>query len=53
MLFLLTDSPQKLKSENIHGTLIILLHVSPRSPQLQRHSFSTKTHTHTKQLQLQ
>ena len=39
MLFLLTDSPQKLKSENIHDTLIIILYVSPRSPQLQRHSF--------------
>ena len=36
MLFLLTDSPQKLKLENIHDTLIILFYVSPRSPQLQR-----------------
>ena len=29
--------PSKLKSENIHDALIILLNVSPRSPQLQRH----------------
>ena len=28
MLFLLTNSPQKLKLEKIHGTLIILLYFS-------------------------
>ena len=39
MLFLMTDSPQKLKSENVLDTLIILLYVSPRSAQLQRHLF--------------
>ena len=32
MLFLLTDSPQKLKLEKIHGALIILLYVSLNSP---------------------
>ena len=42
MLFLLTDSPQKLKLENIHDTLIILFYVSPRSPQLQDFSFFIK-----------
>ena len=31
MLFPLTDSPQKLKSENIHDTLIIPFYVSPNS----------------------
>ena len=36
MLILLTDSPQKLKLEKIHDTLIILFYVSPRSPQQQR-----------------
>ena len=36
MLFLLTDSSQKLKLEKIHGTLIILFYVIPSSPQLQR-----------------
>ena len=36
LLFLLTDSPQKLKLENIHDTLIILFYVILRSPQLQR-----------------
>ena len=35
-LFLSTDSPQKLKLEKIHGTLIILFYVSPSSPQLQK-----------------
>ena len=35
MLFLLTDSPQKLKLEKIHDTLTILFYVSPRSPQVQ------------------
>ena len=36
MLFLLTDSPQKLKLEKIHGTLIILFYVSLSYRQLQR-----------------
>ena len=36
MLILLTDSPQKLKLEKIHDTLIILFYVSRRFPQLQR-----------------
>ena len=36
MLFLLTDSPQKLKLEKIHGTLIILFYLNPSFPQLQR-----------------
>ena len=36
MLFLLTDSPQKLKLEKIHDTLMILFYVSPSSPQLSR-----------------
>ena len=35
ILFLLTDSPQKLKLEKIDGTLIILFYGSPSSPQLQ------------------
>ena len=34
MLFLLTDSPQKLKLEKLHRTTIILIYVSPSSPQL-------------------
>ena len=37
MLFLLTDSPQKLKLEKVHGALIILFYVSPISPPLQSH----------------
>ena len=41
---LLTDSPQKLKLENIHDTLIILFYVSPRSPQLQRLFFFYQKH---------
>ena len=36
MLFLLTDSPQKLKLKNIPDTLIILFYVRLRSPKLQR-----------------
>ena len=32
MLFLLTDSHQKLKMEKVHGALIILFYVSPSSP---------------------
>ena len=49
MLFLLTGFPQKLKSENVHDTLITLLYVSPRFPQLQRHFFSIKKpRKHTK-----
>ena len=39
MLFLLIDSPQKLKLENIHDALIILFYVSPRSPHLKRRFF--------------
>ena len=35
MVFLLTDSPQKLKLEKIHGALIIIFYVSPSSPPLQ------------------
>ena len=35
MLFLLTDSYQKLKLEKVHGTLIILFYVSLSSPHLQ------------------
>ena len=35
MLFLLKDSPQKLRLEKIHGALIILFYVSPSSPPLQ------------------
>ena len=35
MLFLLTESPQKLKLKKVHGTLIIIAYVSPSSPQLQ------------------
>ena len=35
MLFLLKESPQKLKLKKIHGTLIIIAYVSPSSPQLQ------------------
>ena len=35
MLFLLTDSPQKLKLEKVHGALIIFCSVSPSSPLLQ------------------
>ena len=41
MLFLLTDSPQKVKLEKIHDTLI-LFYVSPSSPQLQRLFFYQK-----------
>ena len=52
MIGLLTDSSQKLKSENIHNTLIILLYVSPRSPQLQRH-FLLKQTQKRKQAQMQ
>ena len=35
MLFLLTDSPQKLKLEKVHGALIILFYVSLSFPPLQ------------------
>ena len=35
MLFLLTDSPQNLKLERVHGTLILLFYVSLSSSQLQ------------------
>ena len=33
------DSPQELKLEKIHGTLIILYQASPSSPQLQKICF--------------
>ena len=39
---LLTDSPQKLKLEKIHGTLITLYYGSLSSPQLQRICFFIK-----------
>ena len=48
MLFLLTDSPQKLKSEKIPGTLIILFYVSPSSHQLQRIFFFFLLKSHKK-----
>ena len=51
MLFLLADSPQKLKLEKIHGTLIILFYVSPSSPQLQ--TLFLLKHTHKKATTLQ
>ena len=35
MPFLLTDSPQKLKLEKVHSTLIIFFYVNPSSPPLQ------------------
>ena len=35
MIFLLRDSPQKLKLKVIHVTLIILFYLGPSSPQLQ------------------
>ena len=43
MLFLLTDSPQKLKVEKIPGTLICLFYGSPSSPQLKQVAFLSKT----------
>ena len=46
MLFLLRDSPQKLKLEKIHGTSIFLLYVSLSSPSLQTF-FLEKTHNKT------
>ena len=42
MLFLLTDSPQKLKLEKFYGTLIIFFYVSSSSPQLQILFFISK-----------
>ena len=51
MLFLFADSPQKLKLEKIHGTLIILFYVSPSSPQLQ--TLFLLKHTHNKATTLQ
>ena len=42
MLFLLTDSTQKLKLKRINGTLIIPFYVSTSSPQLQRIWFLIK-----------
>ena len=50
MLFLLTDSPQKLKLEKIHDTLIILFDVSPSSPRLQRIGFFIKKRTTLQQV---
>ena len=51
MLFLLTESPQKLKLENIQNNLMILFYVNPRSPQL---DFSSSIkNTQKKQIQLQ
>ena len=35
MLFLLIDSPKKLKLEKVHGAFRILFYVSPSSPPLQ------------------
>ena len=35
MLYLLTDSPQKLKLGKVHGTLIIIFYVSPSAPPLE------------------
>ena len=43
MLFLLTDSPQKLKFEKIHDAVIILFYKSPGSPQLQKLLFLLNT----------
>ena len=40
MLFLLTDSPQKLKLEKIHETLTILFYVSPARGLLSYKDFS-------------
>ena len=42
MLFILTDSPQKLKLEKINSSLIILFYVIPSSPQLQIICFFVK-----------
>ena len=39
----MTDSPQKLKLENVHGTFIILFYVNPSSPPLQSRFNSLKT----------
>ena len=44
MLFLLTYSPEKLKLEKIHCTLIILFYVKPSHPRLQS-LFLLETHT--------
>ena len=43
IILLLTDSPQKLKLEKIHGTQLIVFYVSAGSPQLQRLIFLLKT----------
>ena len=45
MLFLLTDSPQKLNFKKVNGTLLIIFYVGPSSPQPQRIPFLLKTHT--------
>ena len=46
MLFLLRDSPQKLKLEKIHDTLIILFCVSLSAPWLQTFIFFIKNTKH-------
>ena len=51
MLFLWTDSPQKLKLEKIHDTLIIFFYVSLSSPHHKVFSFFTKTPQKTTSLQ--
>ena len=43
MLFLLTESPQKLELENINGTLITIFYVNPSFSQLQRFPFIKNT----------
>ena len=43
MLFLLTDSPEKLKLEKIHGFKIVLFYVSLNSSQLEKLLFLLKT----------
>ena len=51
MPFLLKDSPQKLKLENFHSTLIIPFYVSLISPQLQRICFLYSKHKKVTTLQ--
>ena len=43
MLFLLADSPQKLKLGKIHDTLIIFSNIMPSSPKLKRIGFFVKS----------
>ena len=52
MLFLLTDSAQKLKLEKIPGALITLCYVSLSSPQFQRLLFLLETQKATTLLQV-